>query len=57
MPSTRIVVTLAIELTVISKMIKKQSEIRSAQKRRDNWLASKKKQQVKKQRVEQMAYT
>lgn len=31
--------------------------IRSAQNRRDNWLVSKKKQQVKKQRVEQMAYT
>jgi len=31
--------------------------IRSAQNRRDNWIASKKKQQVKKQRVEQMAYT
>ena len=31
--------------------------IRSAQNRRDNWVASKKKQPVKKQRVEQMAYT
>ena len=31
--------------------------IRAAQNRRDNWVASKKKQQVKKQRVEQMAYT
>ena len=31
--------------------------IRAAQNRRDNWVASKKKQPVKKQRVEQMAYT